>query len=286
MPPRTRKADNVGAAVQAQPAPLAPPEDIELLATIFAIAPCWTRPQLQGWFPRDSDVTLCRRLKRLTDRGLLARRRLTAPQGSGPYAYAVGRAGRVLLTGARAGRHGNPGGSRLEGDIYHSLAVADFYVQLEQALRQIDGELVAWWGEAAALCHLGPNERGYVNPDAAFLLAHTHEQLCLLEYDRSPNAAGITAFLTKLARYRRYYERRAYREHLGTGALRPILLCLFADQDRMERVRQRTATVLAATHRSAPTILFGSTEAAMTPLAPVWRRVDDTPIALLDAQLA
>lgn len=242
---------------------------------------------MQAWFPRDSDVTLCRRLRRLTDRGVLARRRLTATQGSGPYAYAVGRAGRVFLSGARAGRRGGSSNTRLDGDIYHSLAVADFYLHLDRALRRIDGELIAWWGEAAAICPLGPNERAYVNPDAAFLIAHVHEQLCLLEYDRAPDAAGITAFMAKLARYRRYYERRAYRDHLGTGHLRPILLCLFADRARMERVRQRTVALLAATHRSPPTILFGSAEAAMRPTDPIWYRPEqDEPLTLLDARLA
>jgi hypothetical protein len=284
---RIPKAAGAGGPAHTQGAPIAPADEVELLATIFAVAPCWTRPQLQAWFTRDSDVTLCRRLKRLTDRGVLARRRLTATQGSGPYAYAVGRAGRVLLSGARACPRGDSSSTRLEGDLYHSLGIANFYVQLDQALRLIDGEILAWWGEAAAICPVGPNERAYVNPDAAILIAHDHEQLCLLEYDRAPDAAGITAFMAKLARYRRYYERRAYRDHLGTGHLRPILLCLFADRARMERVRRRTTALLAATHRSSPTILFGGTEAAMRPTDPVWYRPEqDEPLTLLDARLA
>lgn len=287
MPSKTRKAAGAGGPDRTQRTPITPHNEAELLATIFAVAPCWTRPQLQSWFPRDSDVTLCRRLRRLTDRGVLARRRLTATQGSGPYAYAVGRAGRVFLNGAHTGRRSSSGGTRLEGDLYHSLAVAEFYLQLDHSLRQIDGEILAWWGEAAAICHLGPNERAYVNPDAAFLIGHAREQFCLLEYDRAPDAAGATAFMTKLARYRRYYERRAYRDHLGTGDLRPILLCLFADRARMERVRRRTATFLAATHRSAPTILFGSTRAAKTPFEAVWYAPErDEPLTLLDARLA
>jgi hypothetical protein len=244
--------------------PLPSVAELDALARAFAIAPALTREQLGHWFVSDSAGTLCRRLRRFADRGLLVRRRLATSRGGAPFAYALSRRGSAAIFGEVV-RHGS---GQLGRDVRHSLGIADFYLRLDFELRQIDGELLTWWGQAASLAQLGSG-RAYVNPDGAFLIGHRREQLFLLEYDRAPNAAGVTRFLEKLVRYRRYYEHRVYVDQFGLGNLRPILLCLFIDRERMERVRARARRLVGPTGVALP-LLFGDARAASNPLAPTW----------------
>lgn len=252
-------------------------EEQRLLAQAFAVAPALTREQLQHWFAADSVATLCRRLRRLADRGILVRERLGASRGAAPFAYAMSRYGSRAVFGDAI----HHGAGRLGRDVYHSLGIVDFHLRLGEAIRRIDGEVLAWWGQSAALAYLG-NGRVYVNPDGAFLLGHRVEQLFLLEYDRAPNAAGATRFLEKLARYRRYYEQRVYRDQFGVGNLRPVLLCLFTDAERMRRVRARAHRLLTSTVTTLP-VLFGGVQAWLSPLEPTWHElVGETPVSIVD----
>jgi len=259
-----------------------PAEEATALARAFTISLAWTREQLAIWFPQDSVVTLCRRLQRNTDRGVLTRIRLPATRGSGQYVYFLSPWGsRVLLGPAVTPPRGAPG-----RDIYHSLGITNFYLALTAALRAIDGEMIQWWGQAGAACPLGAAGGTYVNPDAAFLIGHRWEQLCLLEYDRAPNSAGATQWLNKISRYLRYYSDRLYRVQFGGTPLRPILLCLFADEDRGQRLLERTRQVLAHSRTPRPTILFGASTAANQPLGQVWRALDsESQCSLLDDAL-
>lgn len=221
-------------------------------------------------------------MRRLTERGLLVRLRLSAFRGSGQYVYFLSRSGSPLLFGPTVSPpRGEPG-----RDLYHSLGLSTFYLTLQTALKGIHGELVSWWGQAAAACPLDAGHAPYINPDAAFLIAHRWEQLCLLEYDRSPNAAGASQFLSKITRYLRYYEQRTYCTHLGQGSLKPLLLCLFEDQARMERVLERSRVILERLRSNQPTLLFGSQPAIRHPLGPVWHDLADAqPLSLLHPSL-
>lgn len=260
--------------------PFLSPEEQRLLAQAFAIAPALTRQQLQHWFTADSMVTLCRRLRKLTDRDILVRERLGASRGAAPFAYAMSRHGSRAVFGDAI----HHGAGRLGRDIYHSLGIVDFYLRLQEAIRRIDGEVLAWWGQSAALAYLG-NSRVYINPDGAFLLGHSVEQLFLLEYDRAPNAAGATRFLEKLARYRRYYEQRVYRDQFGVGNLRPTLLCLFDDAERMKRVHARARRFLTSTVTTLP-VLFGDVHAGLSPVTPTWYElIAESPMSMIDNRL-
>jgi hypothetical protein len=256
MPTRT--------AARVAEAPHLSHDEQRLLAQAFAVAPALTRQQLQHWFAADSVATLCRRLRKFTDRGILVRERLGASRGAAPFAYALSRYGSRAVFGDTI----HHGAGRLGRDVYHSLGIVDFYLRLGEAIHQINGEVLSWWGQSAALASLG-NGRIYVNPDGAFLLGHRVEQLFLLEYDRAPNAAGATRFLEKLTRYRRYYEQRVYRDQFGLGNLRPVLLCLFDDAERMRRVRARARRLLTSTVTTL-TVLFGDGNARTNPLATTW----------------
>jgi hypothetical protein len=277
MTPSTRKVVPVAA-----PGPLAPVEDIAILAEAFSVSPAWSRSQLQFWFGRDSAATLARRLTRLTQRGIVERRRIAASSGSGQYVYFLSRLGTTVVFGsAVARRKGRPG-----WDVYHSLGLTEFFLTLDAALRALDGELITWWGQAAASCPIESSSGSYVNPDAAFLIGHAWEQYFLLEYDRAPRAAGLIQFTNKLLRYLRYYDRRAYRGHLNHENIAPLLLCLFEDEARMQRIRQRCSQILARTHGQVPTMLFGGIDAARLPLSPAWYLPDvNEPVSLLDERL-
>ena len=238
----------------------------------------WSRQQLESWFPADSTVTLCRRLQRFVQRGLLTRTRLGAARGSGQFVYFLSPFGARLLLGSAV----MPPRGRSERDLYHSLGISAFYLQLQRALTAHGGELLEWWGQAAAACPLDGRGGSYINPDAAFLLGHDLEQLALLEYDRAPNAASATQFLNKIARYLRYYEHRTYREHLGQGDLQPLLLCLFTDEARLERIQARCRPFLARVGFNRPTMLFGGPAATAAPLAAVWQPLaGGPPLSLL-----
>jgi len=202
--------------------------------------------------------------------------------GSGQYAYFLTKLGSQLLLGPALAR---PHGHAAQ-DLFHSLGISRFYLALQQDLKAEQAELFQWWGQAASLCYLDGRAGAYVNPDAAFLLGSDVEQLFLFEYDRAPGSSGVTQFLNKLARYLRYYETHTYRTHLGTGALQPMLLCLFEDTGRLERVRDRARVILNAAPSLQPTVLFGSPDAVERPLGPWWVTPDDaTPYSLLDQRL-
>lgn len=264
-------------AVPVADGPLPSMAELDALARAFAVAPAMTREQLEHWFAGDSTAALCRRLTRLTDRGVLVRSRLATGRGAAPFAYALSRRGSSAVFGD-AVHHGS---GQLGRDIRHSLGIADFYLRLDAGLRRVDGELLAWWGQAGALAHLGSG-RAYVNPDGAFLLGHSVEQLFLLEYDRVPNSAGATRFLEKLARYRRYYEQRVYRDQFGVGSLRPALLCLFDDAERMQRVRARARRLLASAVAPLP-VLFGDVHAWQSPVEPTWYELTaESPVSIID----
>lgn len=208
--------------------------------------------------------------------------RLTSAAGSGQYAYFLSRLGSQLLLGPTLAR---PRG-HIAQDLFHSLGVSRFYLALSGQLELADAELLQWWGQAASLCYLDGRAGAYVNPDAAFLLGSQVEQLFLLEYDRAPSTSGATQFLNKLYRYLRYYEGRVYRVHLGTGPLQPILLCLFEDVDRLERIRDRTRVILENAPATHPTVVFGLPEAVNQPLGPWWvTPYDAAPCSLMDERL-
>jgi hypothetical protein len=273
-------------AVRSRPAPLVGPlplpAEADILARAFGCSLVWTRAQLGHWFPQDSPTILCRRLQRLSSRGILDRLRLTSAAGSGQYAYFLTRLGSQLLLGPTVAR---PRG-HIAQDLFHSLGVSRFYLALQAQLEPADAELLQWWGQAASLCYLDGRAGAYVNPDAAFLLGSRVEQLFLLEYDRAPSTSGATQFLNKLYRYLRYYEDRVYRAHLGTGSLQPILLCLFEDADRLERIRDRARAILDSTPAAHPTVLFGVPQAIDQPLGPWWVTPHDSdPCSLLDERL-
>jgi hypothetical protein len=256
--------------------------EAEMLARVFTTSPAWSREQLGFWFPNDSPTTLCRRLTRLVSRGILTRLRLSTSRGSGQYAYFLSRSGSKLLLGSAAvAPRGIPG-----HDLYHSLGVSEFYLRLHADLEGSGGELLQWWGQAASLCYLNGRGGPYINPDAAFLVGHRVEQLYLFEYDRAPNSAGVTQFLNKLDRYMRYYERRIYLHHLGQGGLRPLLVCLFADQPRMQRILDRVAAMFERPRSRRPTMLFGAGPAAHAPLETVWIELDSgLAVSLIDQRL-
>jgi hypothetical protein len=202
--------------------------------------------------------------------------------GSGQYAYFLTWLGSQLLLGPALAR---PRGHAAQ-DLFHSLGISRFYLALHRHLEEQQAQLLQWWGQAAALCYLDGRAGAYVNPDAAFLLGSDVEQLFLLEYDRAPGTSGTTQFLNKLSRYLRYYETRAYRAHLGTGALQPMLLCLFEAVGRLERVRDRARTILDAAPSVHPTVLFGLPDAVDRPLGSWWLTPHDpTPCSLLDRHL-
>lgn len=253
-----------------------------MLARAFSTSPAWSRRQFEHWFPHDAPATLSRRLTRLHEQGVLERWRLSASQGSGQYVYGLSRVGTAMVLGDAVARPRGQSG----WDRYHSLGISDFYLTLSASLDAAGGELIAWWGQAAAACPVDVGAASYINPDAAFLIGQRSEQLVLFEYDRAPAAAGSTQFLSKLLRYLRYYDRRSYRGHLVDDALVPILVCLFTDENRMSRIRSRCQALFTRARSLTPATLFGATAAARHPLGTVWLRPDDThPISWLDASL-
>ena len=276
----TRKAVRSRAAPLTGPLPL--PTETTALARAFSCSHVWTREQLGWWFPHDTPTILCRRLQRLSSRGILDRLRLTRAVGSGQYAYFLTKLGSQLLLGPALAR---PRGHAAQ-DLFHSLGISRFYLALQHDLEKQQAELFHWWGQAASLCYLDGRAGAYVNPDAAFLLESDVEQLFLFEYDRAPGTSGVTQFLNKLARYLRYYEARTYRTHLGTGALQPTLLCLFEDLGRLERIRDRAHVLLNSAQSVRPTVLFGQPNAVDRPLGPWWITHDDVSrYSLLDQRL-
>jgi hypothetical protein len=206
------------------------------------------------------------RLQKLAASGYLEPVVVNAGHGAGPYAYALGPAGKALLLRLAAGqRRGHL------GPVWHHLEIADFRVRLEESLRRQRGELVEWLGEAQVRALL-LGRRGWPVPDA---LVHWRlqdkEGTFFLEWDRgSESLAVLTA---KLVRYGHYWRARGHRELLPGLGLRPRLVLVLKSGDRSQRLARWLAS-RRQNHLGATVLLGVAEQVLREPLGEVWWRSD------------
>ena len=241
-----------------------------------------TRSQIQSlYFRRDGELAsvqvACRRLRILAERGYLARTRLPAIRGSGPYVYQPGKGAMGLLDKDERALIGR-GSSRRRIDslagLAHGLETVDFYIALKEALESRGGRILAWLGDSQARHRFAwQGQRLPFTPDAYSLWAlGSEEGAFFLEWDRGTE--GMNRFSQKLTRYQAYYQARAYQDHLGLTGLRPRLLIVVPDERRETAVVGWIARRLARHEFAAlPTLLVGSRDVVLHDvLGPIWRR--------------
>jgi hypothetical protein len=238
-----------------------------------------TRAQIQRLHFRREDGALasfqaaCRRLRLLTERGYLARIRLPAAEGSGPFVYQPGPDARWAL-GDESGDPRPPRRRRVRTApaLAHRLEIVDLYTALREGLEHDGGEIAQWLGESEARFQgTVRGRRVVVAPDAYCLWVwHREESAFFLEWDRGTES--LTRLADKLERYDLYYAQELYEDHLGIEGLRPRLLFVVPDAERDRRLRTWLARRLRErTHPHLPTVLLGRREPVLDdPLGRVW----------------
>ncbi len=241
-----------------------------------------TRAQIQSlYFRKDGEIAslqaACRRLTLLTERGYLARIRLPAIRGSGPYVYQPGRAAVALLDKDEKGLVSRGSGRRRIESLAafaHGLETVDFYVALKEALESRGGRIVTWLGESQARYQFAWQGRHLLfSPDAYCLWALGDEEgTFFLEWDRGTES--MTRFSQKLDRYQAYYQVRAYHDHLGEMGLRPRLLIVVPDERRESKLAGWVARRLArGEFKALPTVLVAARDIVYRDvLASIWSK--------------
>ena len=220
--------------------------------------------------------TVCRRLRVLAEGGYLARVRLPADIGSGPFVYTPGKAAAAILNEeSRSGGRGKRR-RRVRSPIAlrHSLEVVDFFIAVKEGLEAAGGSILTWCGESDSRhSFIWRGKSVLLTPDAYCLWAFSGEEgAFFLEWDRGTES--MTRISQKLERYEAYYRLRAYRDHLGVQGLRPRLLVVVPDERREQKTAEWIAGRLAKREFSSlPTILIGAHDQVLHDiLGPVWRK--------------
>lgn len=211
---------------------------------------------------------LCRlHLNRLVDRrGLqrLGRRVGGVRAGSEGFAYGLDVAGWRLVDPERSRwwRRRTPG----ESHLAHALAVSDLYVELRDAERSGDFELVTF--DAEPRCwrrYHGPGgARATLRPDAFVVIrSGEFEDHFFIELDRGTEWAPRIAEKGKA--FLRYFQ--SGREQAASGVF-PLVLWITPDEKRQAAVAKTVASVAAAGQKIHLVVTTGSAVAAITEQSP------------------
>lgn len=266
--------------------PLPTPRDREIMATLYKHGRM-TREHIRRLFfargvgEQASIQAVCRRLKKLTERGYLARVAIPVAKGSGPYVYGLGKLGAAVVSREAkvTGRVAVMDLSKPESlaTLSHDLERVDFYIALKTALEELGGGILSWLGEReAAYSFAWKGRKVSISPDAYCLWALGDEEgAFFLEWDRGTES--LAAFGLKLSRYGHYFRLKAYQDHLGETGIRPRLLVVASDERREGKLIDWLARRQARNELSSlPTVLFSTQPRVKGDiLGHMWKRSDE-----------
>jgi protein involved in plasmid replication-relaxation len=191
--------------------------------------------------------------------------------GSGPRAYVLTAAGAGVaaqvtginrkVLGLRAARTG-----RSFLHINHTLAINDFYVGLQVAMRKFDGRL-NWVEEDEVRTYYSRSGKPTLTPDGAATIQLAGKEVrAFIEID-----LGTERRLWLQAKFQRYFRHLAGRR--GADAMH--ILFIVPDAAREATVRHVAASAFRWAPRPAPGVWITTNAllAAHGPLGPVWERV-------------
>lgn len=202
-------------------------------------------------FPNLSVQFARRCLKRLADRGVLARFRTPHRPGSLPWRYCLGAIGALLDAARTEAPYPRPNEIearviRLQSSskLNHWLGVADFYSRLHAAARRTPGAaLTTWWSETRAAAECGHLIRpdGYLEWACHATSSSTPAKVgCFYEHDRGTEV--LETLLGKIDAYARVTEAglRKFTVPTTGGVRRPVLFEL-PSADREANVHRAIA---------------------------------------------